>query len=89
MSIISLLILLIIAGICGGIGQSLAGSNSGGFLISIVVGFIGAMLGNKISQTVGMHDILTIHVGGEAFPILWSIIGATIFVVLLHLIRRT
>ncbi len=42
MSLVGFLVLLIIAAICGAIGQALAGYSTGGFLISIVLGFIGA-----------------------------------------------
>ena len=43
MTLVGLLVLLLIAAICGGIGQSLAGYSLGGCLVSIVVGFIGAL----------------------------------------------
>ncbi len=45
MTLIGFLVLLLIAAICGGIGQSLAGYDLGGCLVSIVVGFIGAYIG--------------------------------------------
>ena len=45
MTLVGLLVLLLIAAICGGIGQSLAGYSLGGCLVSIVVGFIGAWIG--------------------------------------------
>ena len=41
----SLIILLIVAGIVGAIGQRLVGSSRGGVLTSIVIGFIGALIG--------------------------------------------
>lgn len=89
MSLISFLILLIVAGICGAIGQSLAGFSRGGCLTSIIVGFIGAMLGGWVSYILGMHDIFVTNIGGESFPILWSIIGSALFVGILHLLRRS
>ena len=51
MTIISLLILLLIAGVCGAIGQAIAGFSRGGILVSIAIGFIGALLGMWISST--------------------------------------
>jgi uncharacterized membrane protein YeaQ/YmgE (transglycosylase-associated protein family) len=42
MTLIGFLVLLAIAAICGAIGQSLAGYDLGGCLVSIIVGFIGA-----------------------------------------------
>lgn len=44
-SLESLIILLIVAGLVGVIGQRLAGSLHGGLLTSIALGFIGAFLG--------------------------------------------
>ncbi|HSR51698.1 MAG TPA: hypothetical protein VLV83_12785 [Acidobacteriota bacterium] len=86
MSIIELLILLLIAGICGGIGQSLGGYSRGGCLVSIAVGFIGALLGLYLSNVLGLPEIFVITVAGRGFPIVWSIIGGALFVAVLGLI---
>ena len=45
MSLTSLIILLIVAGICGSIGRAIAGYSHGGCLVSIALGFIGAIVG--------------------------------------------
>ena len=45
LSLVQLIVLVIIAAIAGAIGQSLAGYRRGGFLLSAVIGFIGALLG--------------------------------------------
>ena len=45
MTLLELLVMLIIAAVCGAIGQSIAGMTRGGCLTSIAVGFIGALLG--------------------------------------------
>ena len=45
MTLIEVLILLLIAAVCGAIGQSLVGYSAGGCLASIFVGIIGAYLG--------------------------------------------
>jgi uncharacterized membrane protein YeaQ/YmgE (transglycosylase-associated protein family) len=29
-----------------------------------------------------------LHIGGQSFPVLWSIIGAALFVAIIHLISR-
>jgi uncharacterized membrane protein YeaQ/YmgE (transglycosylase-associated protein family) len=42
MSLIDLLLLLLVAGICGSLAQSLVGYTRGGCLTSIALGFIGA-----------------------------------------------
>ncbi|MCH8568080.1 MAG: GlsB/YeaQ/YmgE family stress response membrane protein [Balneolales bacterium] len=86
MGLIEFLILLLIAGICGSIGQSIAGYNRGGCIVSIVVGFVGAIIGTWLSRNFGLPELLNISVGGESFPIIWSIIGSVIFVVIVGLL---
>ncbi|HET9960561.1 MAG TPA: hypothetical protein VFQ61_39090 [Polyangiaceae bacterium] len=86
LTITGLLILLVIAGICGAIGRAIAGGTSGGFFVSIAVGFVGALLGSVIANYMHLPELLTIAIEGRAFPILWSIIGAAVFVALIHLL---
>ena len=86
MGLIEFLILLLIAGICGSIGQAIAGYTRGGCLASIAVGFIGALLGSWIAVELGLPEYFNINVGGSNFPILWSIIGSVIFVAIIGLI---
>ena len=82
----NLLLLLIIAGICGAIGRAIAGGPRGGFIVSIAVGFIGALLGTIVAQKFRLPELLVVAVDHHAFPILWSIIGAALFVAVVHLI---
>jgi uncharacterized membrane protein YeaQ/YmgE (transglycosylase-associated protein family) len=88
MTLIGFLILLLIAAICGGIGQALAGYDLGGCLVSIVVGFIGAYIGLSIAGKMGLPDFFTIDVEGKPFPIIWAIIGSAIFTFIVALLRR-
>lgn len=89
MTLPELLILLLVAAICGGIGQSLAGYNLGGCLVSIVVGFIGAYIGVWLSVKLGLPEIFSVHIGGKNFPILWSIIGSVLLTFIIVLIRKS
>lgn len=88
MSITELLVLLLIAAICGAVGQSLAGYNVGGCLVSIVVGFIGAYIGMWMAGKFGLPEIFAINIGGKTFPIIWAIIGSAVFTLIIALIRR-
>jgi uncharacterized membrane protein YeaQ/YmgE (transglycosylase-associated protein family) len=81
-----LLILLVIAGVCGAIGRAIGGGTGGGFFVSIAIGFVGALLGTFIASYLRLPELLMVAVDGRAFPILWSIIGATLFVALVHLL---
>lgn len=87
MSLIELLVLLLIAAVCGGIGQSLAGYDLGGCLVSIVVGFIGAYIGMWMAGEFGLPEIFAIKVGGKTFPIIWAIIGSAVFTLIVALLR--
>ncbi len=87
MTLFSFLILLLIAGICGAIGQAIAGFQ-GGILVSIAVGFIGALIGIWLAGQFGLREMFAVNIGGQTFPILWSIIGSALFVALIGLIRR-
>lgn len=88
MTLLSFLLLLLVAGICGSIGQAIAGYSHGGCLTSIALGFIGALLGMWLGRTLGLGEMFAVNVGGETFPIIWSIIGATLFVAVISLFTR-
>jgi uncharacterized membrane protein YeaQ/YmgE (transglycosylase-associated protein family) len=88
MSLLHFLVLLLVAGVCGSIGRAIAGYSHGGCLVSIAVGFIGALLGTWIAQKLALPELLTIAIGGQSFPIVWSIIGAALFVAAISLVTR-
>lgn len=86
MNLIELFVLLLIAAICGSIGQAIAGFSRGGCLVSMVLGFIGAMLGLWLKRQFGLPEPLLVQVGGNQFPVLWSIIGSALFVAVIGLL---
>jgi uncharacterized membrane protein YeaQ/YmgE (transglycosylase-associated protein family) len=86
MSVTTLLLYLVVAAICGAVGKALAGSARGGLLVSIVLGFIGALLGPWVAGKLGLPEPFMVNIGGHPFPVLWSILGAALFVALIHLI---
>jgi uncharacterized membrane protein YeaQ/YmgE (transglycosylase-associated protein family) len=88
MSVVEFIVLLVIAGICGAIGQAITGFSRGGLFAAIGIGFVGALLGSFISRALGLPELLAVNIGGTSFPIVWSILGAALFVALLALISR-
>jgi len=88
MGLFELLLLLLIAGICGSIGQSIAGYSRGGCIVSIVIGFIGALLGSWLSAKLNLPELFNVTIGGSPFPIVWSIIGSVIFVVIVGILTK-
>ena len=83
-----LLVLLIIAGLCGALGQAIGGYSRGGCLVSIALGFIGALLGRWLAGALNLPELFALNVAGMHFPVIWAIIGAALFVALINLISR-
>jgi len=88
MTLWEFLVLLLVAGICGAIAQALVGGSRGGCLVSIALGFIGALLGTWLARAAGLPEVLTVDIGGRPFPIVWSIIGGALFAAVLALLTR-
>jgi uncharacterized membrane protein YeaQ/YmgE (transglycosylase-associated protein family) len=88
MTLIDVLLLLLIAGICGSLGQAIAGFSRGGCLVSIALGFVGALLGMWLARKMGLPELFPVQIGTTTFPIVWSIIGSTLFVAIVALISR-
>jgi uncharacterized membrane protein YeaQ/YmgE (transglycosylase-associated protein family) len=82
------LLLLLVAGVCGSIGRAIAGYSHGGCLVSIALGFIGAIIGVWIADALHLPHLFTTSIGGERFPIIWSIIGSALFVALISFLTR-
>ena len=88
MTLFDLLILLIVAGICGALGQAITGFSRGGCLVSIALGFIGALVGMWLARTMGLPELFAVRIGTTSFPIVWSIIGSALFVAIISLLTR-
>lgn len=86
MSILGLLVLLAVAGICGSIGRAIAGGTPKGCLASIAIGFIGALIGMLLARWLKLPDWFTPVIGGKPFPLIWSILGSALFVAVLGVI---
>jgi uncharacterized membrane protein YeaQ/YmgE (transglycosylase-associated protein family) len=87
MTLIDVLLYLVIAAVAGGIGRAIAGGTRGGCLVSIVLGFIGSMLGSWLARKAKLPEPLMIQLGdGPGFPFLWAVIGAALFVAIVLLL---
>ncbi|HZN32247.1 MAG TPA: hypothetical protein VFB80_00460, partial [Pirellulaceae bacterium] len=65
MSLLEFLLLLLIAGICGSVARAMAGYSHGGCLVSIALGFVGALIGTWLARAANLPDPLTIQIGGH------------------------
>jgi len=88
MTVLEFLLLLLVAGICGAIGQAITGYTAGGLLVCIALGFIGALLGMGISRALGLEELFVVEFDSTRFPIVWSIIGSALFVAFVALLAR-
>ena len=88
MTLLDLVILLIVAAICGSIGQAIAGYSLGGCLVSIVVGFIGAFIGLWVARLLGLPEFFAINIGNQTFPVIWSIVGSLLLALVVGLLTR-
>lgn len=88
MSLMEFLLLLLVAGICGALGQGISGFSRGGCLVSIALGFIGAVVGMGIGRALNLPELFVLKFNSTGFPIIWSIIGATVFVAVIGLLTR-
>jgi uncharacterized membrane protein YeaQ/YmgE (transglycosylase-associated protein family) len=89
MNIFSFLFLLLIAAITGSIGAGIAGRRRLGCLTSIVLGFIGALIGTFIAQKLNLPLFPWIKIGSHPFPIIWAVLGAALFVAFLNLLSSS
>jgi uncharacterized membrane protein YeaQ/YmgE (transglycosylase-associated protein family) len=88
MTLLEFVLYLVVAGICGAIGRMLGGGTGGGFLISIVLGFVGAFVGTWLARQLHLPEVLAVAIAGHPFPIVWSIIGGMILVLIAHAVTR-
>ncbi|MDQ2975955.1 MAG: GlsB/YeaQ/YmgE family stress response membrane protein [Acidobacteriota bacterium] len=89
MTILDVVVLLLIAGVCGALGQAISGFSRGGCLVSIALGFVGALLGMWLARTLGLPELFAVQIGTTSFPIVWSIIGSALFVAIIALLTRS
>lgn len=76
MNIGEIIVYLVIALLCGLVGQMLAGRSVGGYVVTTVVGLVGALLGGYVARSIGAPEPFLVEVGGKSIPIIWAILGA-------------
>ncbi len=58
------------------------------FVIAAICSVLGAYLGYRVAAQLGLPECFVVNVDGQPFPILWSIIGSTIFAVIVGVLTR-
>jgi len=85
---ISLLLCLILAGGLGILSQRILGFKMGGLLVSIFIGFVGAILGREMYGWFNLPEWIHLTVAGRSFPVMWCFIGALLSTLIVGVIAR-
>lgn len=67
---------LAVALVCAYLTQSIVGFTRGGFLISVIMSFLAAVLAGQVAEDLGFPEVATIQIAEETFPIFWAVMGA-------------
>jgi uncharacterized membrane protein YeaQ/YmgE (transglycosylase-associated protein family) len=81
MSIVSWIVLGLIAGF---IGSKLVNKTGEGFFLDIALGIVGAIVGGWLFSLFGMHGVT----GLSFYSLIVAVVGAVVFLVVYHAIRR-
>jgi uncharacterized membrane protein YeaQ/YmgE (transglycosylase-associated protein family) len=88
MTLLDLAVYLVIAGICGAIARAIGGGTGGGFFMSVLLGFVGAIVGMTLARALHLPTFVAVAIDGHSFPIVWSIIGGFVVVAGAHALMR-
>jgi uncharacterized membrane protein YeaQ/YmgE (transglycosylase-associated protein family) len=89
MTLVGFLLLLVVGAICGAIAELIVGFSPGGFLASVVVGFLGALIGGWVAHAVGLPSLLAVRIDNVTIEVFWAVLGAIILLAILSLFRRS
>jgi len=81
MSIISWIVLGLIAGF---LGSKLVNKTGEGFVLDILLGIVGAVIGGWLFSLFGMHGVTGLNI----YSLIVAIVGAVVLLVVYHAIRR-
>ena len=82
MSIVAWIVLGLIAGF---IGSRLVNKTGEGFFLDIVLGIVGAVIGGWLFSLFGMQGVTGLNI----YSLIVAVVGAVVFLVIYHAIRRT
>jgi uncharacterized membrane protein YeaQ/YmgE (transglycosylase-associated protein family) len=87
--LLQLLILLIIAGLCGAIAEWIVGFSPGDLLVTIINGVVGAYVGSWVGSLIPIDLPLRVAVGTISFNLIWAVLGSIVLLLLLRTLRGT
>jgi len=84
----NLIVLLMVAGLMGVIGQRLVGCLHSRLLASTALSFIGGLIGAEGASRFQLPELLILQIGYTSFPVGWEIAGAAAVFSLFALLKR-
>ena len=75
MNPIDFVIFLVMAGVLGVVAQKILGTKYG-MVVSVIFGFIGALLGAQLARWFHIGERFNVQIGSSSFPVIWSVAGA-------------
>ena len=88
MGVADFLVLLAIAGICGFFASKLMGAKRVNIVLMVVLGFVGAAVGQWIAGYFGLPLVLPLAIGPKMFPLLWAFIGSVVVIGIVSAIQQ-
>jgi uncharacterized membrane protein YeaQ/YmgE (transglycosylase-associated protein family) len=88
MTVLELIVYLVVAFVCGSVARAIVGGTGGGFVASVLLGFLGAFLGSWFARVLHLPELFLLSIGGHPFPILWSVIGGIVLAAFAHVLVR-
>jgi len=85
---LNVLMLLAIAGVCGFVASKLMGAKRINIVLMIVLGFVGAVVGQWIADYFGMPLVLPLYIGAKTFPLLWAFLGSIVVVGIVSAVQQ-
>ncbi|OQX90353.1 MAG: hypothetical protein B6D57_03590 [Candidatus Coatesbacteria bacterium 4484_99] len=83
---IKIVVFVILAFIIGSVSSAIVGLSRRGCFLTIIIGLIGAFIGNILSSVLGFPDLLYLRFSDKLeFPLMWSLIGTILFVWIISL----
>lgn len=86
MDLIAIIVTIVVGGIMGWLASIVMRTDAQqGMLLNVVVGVVGAFLGNILGSLFGMGATLTSF---SPIGLLWAFIGAVVLLAIVNLVRR-
>jgi uncharacterized membrane protein YeaQ/YmgE (transglycosylase-associated protein family) len=88
MNLWHVLLLLLIAGVCGFAATKLMGAKRINVVLMVILGFIGAALGQWLAGAFHFPLFLPLAIGAQTFPLVWALIGSIAIIGIVSAIQQ-